>query len=128
MILGLLVVTILSGIAAIAIAGNSNNAYTLDGASAKAVDYVRNDPTYTFDGIRDTLAVTQKCAADTANTYNITVEFDSAHSGYGDRTDAMVLMVITHHTANITVEKGLVKSAIMDGQWDMMAQAMINGN
>lgn len=40
-------------------------------------------------------------------------------------TGQMLAEVITPHTAGITIDQGEVVSAIMDDQWDMMKQKMI---
>ncbi|MCZ7381982.1 MAG: hypothetical protein O8C64_10515, partial [Candidatus Methanoperedens sp.] len=52
-------------------------------------------------------------------------EYQSRNSGYGDRTIAIVNPVITNHTAVISMEKGTIKSAILDNKWDMKAQQLI---
>ena len=50
--------------------------------------------------------------------------FDSRHAGYGDRSDQMLAQVITPHKASVGVEQGKVGRAILDGEWDMIAQEM----
>jgi hypothetical protein len=51
--------------------------------------------------------------------------FDSRHLGYGDRTGENLAQVITHHEVSVVVEKGEVKTALMDNQWDMLRQEMV---
>ncbi|MDD5191395.1 MAG: DUF4382 domain-containing protein [Dehalococcoidales bacterium] len=90
-----------------------------------AEDFVKNSPTFVFDGITATLALTDTAAQTTANTWQFTYEFDSAQAGYGDRTGQILAQVVTHHVAVIVVEKGSVTSAVLDGQWNELTQEML---
>ena len=94
-------------------------------ASDLAVQFVRNSPTFRFDGIEETLTVIDVREAEPPYSWVIEIEFDSRYAGYGDRTGEPLLTVITPHTALITVEQMQVTEAIMDGRWDMMAQAFV---
>jgi len=101
-------------------------AYTQDGALSVAKQFVQAESTYKFDGMNDTLTV-KPGSTKTADTFEIIAEFTSRSAGYGDRSDKMTAQVLTPHEAVITVEKGKVTSAVMDGQWDMVAQTIIQG-
>jgi hypothetical protein len=59
------------------------------------------------------------------NEYTFKAKFDCRHSGYGDRTGKILAQVITPHEAEITVENCQVKSAVMDGKWDMIGEKQI---
>ncbi len=90
-----------------------------------ALEFVRSESTFKFDGIPDTLKVTGTTSVD--NGWQFTIEFDSRHAGYGDRTGQMLAQVITHHVAEITVQPGLgVTKAVMDEVWDMVNQRMLD--
>ena len=89
-----------------------------------AENFVKNDTTYLFDGMPETLEITSTSLLETGGKF--TYEFDSAHAGYGDRTGQILTQVITHHTAVITVEAGKVTSGIMDSVWDMKKQATLS--
>ncbi|MEJ2739640.1 MAG: hypothetical protein P8105_07445 [Dehalococcoidia bacterium] len=52
-------------------------------------------------------------------------EFRSENAGYGNRVGKAVTEAITPHTANITVVRGEVTRAVLDGWWDMIAQEKI---
>jgi len=95
-----------------------------EGSQRVAKEFVRLETTFRFDGIPDTLKATSTTSV--ANGWKYTVEFDSRHAGYGNRSGQILAQVITHHTAEITVEAGRVTSAIMDGVWDMINQRMLN--
>jgi hypothetical protein len=98
-----------------------------DEADARRVaeEFVRNSPTFVFDGIPATLDVGETLHPDLENAWTFVIRFESAHAGYGDRTGQMLAQVITPHEAYITVENGEVVSALMDGKWDMLAQRLV---
>ena len=62
---------------------------------------------------------------DIENAWTFVYRFESRHAGYGDRTGQMLAQVITPHEAVITVERGEIKSAIMDEKWDMINQKIL---
>jgi len=95
-----------------------------EGSQRVAEEFVRLETTYRFDGIPETFELTSTTSV--ANGWKYTVEFDSRHAGYGNRSGQILAQVITHHTAEITVQAGLVTTAIMDGVWDMINQRMLN--
>jgi|SRR5271157_871015 len=118
---------------------------TRDGASVMVEQFVKNDETFKFDGLKNTLSIRVEHANSLAdvmspqvsgvmaamtlplaqNEYTFKAKFDSRHSGYGDRTGKYLAEVITPHEAEITVENCQIKSAIMDGKWDMLTEERI---
>ena len=90
-----------------------------------AEDYLRNSPTFRFDGIEESLTHVVTNAMRCPSCWEFVFEFQCRHAGYGDRTGQMVAQVVTPHTARIVVNRGQVASAIMDEEWDMMQQRMI---
>jgi len=90
-----------------------------------ARDFVTQSPTFVFDGIPETLELVETTRGECPYCWVFTIGFDSAHAGYGDRTDQMLAQVITPHTAVVTVEAGVVTSAILDEAWDMLQQRML---
>jgi hypothetical protein len=99
--------------------------YTEEEARELAEKFMKNGPTFTFDGIEDTLKLTETLYLDIENAWQFVFTFDSRHSGYGDRTGQMLAQVITPHEATIIVEKGEIVSALMDGKWDMIFQEFV---
>jgi hypothetical protein len=91
-----------------------------EGPQKIAEDFVKAEATYVFDGIPETLELTNASAGTTPWTF--TYEFDSRHAGYGDRTGQMLNQVITHHKAVITGENGQITMALMDGVYAMVTQ------
>lgn len=93
----------------------------LSEATQIALDFVRSSPTFAFDGIEDSLIVDSVDVMESYPVqYRVYVMFDSAHGGFGDRTDQVVTQVITPHVMEVLVSDGMVISAVTDGQWDEM--------
>lgn len=91
-----------------------------------ARDFIENSPTYEFDGFE--LEYKEDLSAeevDSEESWTFVFEFKSKHSGYGDRTDEVLLQVITPHEAKITVDNGTVTSAVLDSEWNMINQKII---
>jgi hypothetical protein len=117
---------------------------TRDGASLIAEKFVKSDETFKYDGLKETLsirvehinslddimgAVSGTMMAMTLplqpKEFTFKAKFDSRHSGFGDRTGKVLAQVITPHEAEITIENCEVKSAVMDGKWDMLSEKPI---
>ena len=99
---------------------------TEEGSRQLAERFVRQSPTFAFDGNEETLELVKTLKLDSENDWQFVYQFESAHAGYGDRTGQMLAEVITRHEARITVEQGEIKTAIMDEKWDMLEQRMID--
>ena len=113
-------------VSACAAPGNgANDRITEEEARQIAEDFVSNSPTFTFDGIEDTLQLVETLYPDVENAWQFVYQFESRHAGYGNRTGQILAQVITAHEAVITVEQGEIKSALMDGKWDMLHQKML---
>jgi len=88
-----------------------------------AQEFIKSSPTFLFDGIPDTLSLELVFIRESfPEQYVIEGDFDSLHGGYGDRTDVMVIQVITPHKINLVVISEQVTSAIIDGKWDELNQ------
>ncbi len=94
-------------------------------ARQTAENFVKNSPTFTFDGMPETLTLVETLYPDIEGAYQFVFSFESRHGGYGDRTGQMVLQAITPHEVSVVVENGIVKNALMDGVWDMLEQTTI---
>lgn len=88
-----------------------------------AQDFVEAEATFKFDGMKETLKLTETKAL--SDGYEFVFEFQSSQAGYGDRTDMVLAQVITLHQDRIVVKQGQVFSAVMDGKWDMMKQQFL---
>jgi len=96
--------------------------FTEENSRQLAEEFVKNSPTFEFDGIEDSLELVETLYPDIEDAWSFVFHFNSRHAGYGDRTGQMLAQVITPHEVVITVEKGMVKSAVMDEKWDMLRQ------
>lgn len=108
--------------------------YTEEGSRELAEEFVRNCPTFLFDGMEESLTLKETKALlkehkpgspemlSKEHGWAFTFKFESRHDGYGDRSGQVLNQVITPHEAVIMVEAGEVTSAIMDGVWDMINQ------
>ena len=96
-----------------------------EGARQIAENFVRNSPTFAFDGIPETLELVETLYPDIENAWGFVFQFESRHAGYGDRTGENLAQVITPHEAHVTVQDGEVMSALMDEKWDMLVQEMV---
>ncbi len=98
-----------------------------DLARKTAIDFISTSPTFSFDGIKDSIVVQSTRTFDTSPPeYVVFLSFDSAHAGYGDRSDQVLAQVITNHNALIKVVNGKVVTAILDsGTWDELNQKML---
>jgi hypothetical protein len=95
----------------------------LSEAEELAMYWLKKAPTFRFDGIEGTMRIDNSVILESyPEKYLITIVFDCAHSGYGDRSDLILAQVITEHTAVIVVSSGEVQSAVIDGEWDELNQ------
>ena len=92
-----------------------------------AESFIRNSPTFEFDGMDGSMEWVETLYLTPDNSRALVfVRFQSTHSGYGDRTGQILAEVITRHDVQITIDRGEVESAIMDGEWDMVNQVTIS--
>jgi hypothetical protein len=93
-------------------------------AETIAEDWIKNAPTYKYDGSNLTL-INHATMESFPEQHSLTYSFISSHAGYGNRSDQMTAEVITNHTMNINMYQGLVTSATIDSIWDEMNQQTI---
>ena len=97
-------------------------------ASKIAADFIRGSSTYMFDGIEGSINVSSSVQAQTfapPSFWIVTVEFDCRHSGYGNRTEQIVIEAVQHHVAVVHIAGGLVTAAVIDGVWDELNCVML---
>lgn len=97
-----------------------------DSITDKALEFIAASPTFSWDGIEETVIVEDVVLLDTYPVqYRVTLSFNSSHAGYGNRTGTDIAAVITPHTAIILLEKGEVVTALLDDTWDIISQRTI---
>jgi hypothetical protein len=93
--------------------------YSEQQAIEAAKHFLIISPTFGFDGVAGSIKVVGVDQLEKLPIlYRVRIEFQCAHSGYGDRTGMILLQVITPHEIVIGVEKGEVVSALIDDKWD----------
>ncbi len=85
-----------------------------------AKQFVIGSPTYQYDGYGIEHVETLQTGCPYCWTFIF--EFTSTHAGYGDRSGQVVAQVITDHVAEVRMENGEIKSAVLDDVWDMAEQ------
>ena len=97
---------------------------TAEEAESIALSFLRNSPTFKFDGIEASISVSEVFVMESYPVqYAFMVAFECSHPGYGDRTGQVLAQVITPHMIRIVVSAGEVRSAVIDGEWDELNQA-----
>jgi hypothetical protein len=99
---------------------------SMEDSQDKALEFIKNSPTFLFDGIEGTLELIDRLEISLPYTWTFIIGFESAHAGYGDRTGRMLAEVITPHEAAITIEQGEIVYASMDNKWDMTNQTELS--
>jgi hypothetical protein len=102
--------------------------FTEDEARELAGNFVKNSPTFKFDGIEDTFQLVETLYPDIENAWQFIFQFESRQAGYGNRVGQTLLQVITPHEVVVTIEHGEVISALMDSKWDMIEQRMLDND
>lgn len=88
-----------------------------------AKNFVKNSPTFEYDGIPGSIEITEKEKID--GEWKVVLKFKCTSAGYGNRSGMIVAQVITEHIAEIIIRDNEVVSAIYDGKWDEIAQRPI---
>ena len=71
-----------------------------------AESFLRNSPTFRFDGLPDSVDLLGVAAGDCGACRKFTFGFESSHPGYGDRSTMTLDGAVTQHKAMITIEDG----------------------
>jgi len=104
--------------------GGSLDKESMEDARILAEGFIKNSPTYRYDGFG--LKQASIIPLDCKTCWQVVYEFSSQSSGYGDRINQNTLPIRTLHQVQITVEDGAIKKAFIDGKWDMLEEKMIS--
>ena len=107
-------------------AGTQGDGYTKENAVLIATQFLKGSPTFSFDGIEDSIEVISVDTVRMPYSWMITIKFTSRNGGYGDRTDQMVLTVLTDHEMVILVQEDQVISAKTDGKFDEINEVFLD--
>ena len=98
---------------------------TDDKAASAAINHLVVSPTFMFDGFKESVQV--KTVQRLGDGHLVRLEFECDHSGYGNRSGQTLLQVVTRHVAEAHVINGRVVGMVLDGVWDEVGQAFIEG-
>jgi hypothetical protein len=93
-----------------------------------AEEFVRNSPTFRFDGIEKTFELeSSREIKYCPGCYEYTFYFESKHPGVGDRTGIKLRDIVSPHrvVVNLTYETNVVMG-VMDDSWDIGRQLIID--
>ena len=93
---------------------------TQEQASAMSLILVKNSPTFSYDGVKDSIKLIKAESPDNGQTWKLVYSFKTAHPGHGDRSDQVLAQVVTGHTAEITITKCKITAAVCDKTWDLL--------
>jgi len=98
--------------------------------SEKIIDFTRqfiiNGPTFSYDGISDSLEIKIVSADDSDSKFLLEGKFKTLHTGYGNRGNLDLPEDITLHTIRVSVVDEKIISAVIDNQWDELNQITCN--
>jgi hypothetical protein len=91
-----------------------------------AKQFVITSPTFSYDGIPDSLEV-KITSADSSNTkFLLEGKFKTLHTGYGNRENSDLPEDITLHTIVVSVVDENIIFAVIDNRWDELNQITCN--
>jgi hypothetical protein len=96
--------------------------YTEEKAVSVALEFLRNSPTFLYDGIPETVKFIGVEPLRCPYTWEVSISFDCRHAGYGDRKGMMLAQVITHHMIRVVIQRNEVVGAVIDDEWDEINQ------
>ncbi len=102
--------------------------YTEKGAVDLALYYLKNSPTFSFDGMADSVEVLGVDTLRMPWTWEVIISFQCRQAGYGDRTGMMLAQVITPHTMRVVVSEGEVVRAVTDEAYDELNERELPGD
>ena len=88
-----------------------------------AMDFLMNYPTFTFDGIEDSIVIDE--VIQVQQGWSVRINFNCSHPGYGNRIWQPLLQVITPHQILITMREDGPSYAVIDYVWDEIAQSYL---
>ncbi len=98
----------------------------LDDIEKIALDFLMSGPTFSFDGIPESIIILERYTMESYPEQHIVViSFNTTHAGWGNREGTFIAQVITSHSIRIKIVENKVNSAVIDGKWDELKQEQI---
>jgi hypothetical protein len=105
------------------------SAWATDGGKGIGIAeaFVRNSPTFRFDGFEDSLRLEAfRPMGSCPGCYEYTIYFESGHPGFGDRSGRGITAALTPHRGTIVLRDQKVVSGVLDNAWDMTSQRILD--
>ena len=94
-------------------------------AVAQAEQFVKNTPTYTFDGVADSIKKMKVETADNGQTWQLTYTFKCKHPGHGDRSNQLLAEEVTEHSVQFTIQNCRLVTAVCDKTYDLLTNKQL---
>lgn len=94
-------------------------------AVALTEQFIRNTPTFSFDGITDSIKKMKVDTPDNGQTWQLTYLFKCKHAGHGDRSNQVLAEVITEHSVQVTIQGCRIVTAICDKNYDLLTNKQL---
>ncbi|MCV0410429.1 hypothetical protein [Nitrosopumilus sp.] len=93
---------------------------------AIAKQFIVSSPTFSYDGISDTLEIEIISSNVDDSKFFLKGKFKTLHAGFGNRENLDLSEDITLHTIDVMIVDGKIISAVIDNQWDELNQITCN--
>lgn len=91
-----------------------------------ALDFLINGPTFSFDGILDSIKILETYTMESfPEQHVVIISFSTSHAGWGNRKGTFTAQVVTPHMIRITIVERKVVYAVIDDKWDELKQEII---
>lgn len=105
---------------------NGDYSNTDNNIEQRAIDFLVRVPTFSFDGVPESIEVISTYTLESFPEQHVVVLFfETTHSGWGNREGTFIAQVITLHTIKITIVEDEVVEALIDDKWDELKQEVI---
>ncbi|MGY5149713.1 MAG: hypothetical protein ACW9W3_06590 [Candidatus Nitrosopumilus sp. bin_68KS] len=88
--------------------------------------FIITGPTYSYDGITNTLEIVVVSEDISDSKFLLTGTFKTLHTGYGNRVQMDLPVDITFHVIEVVIVDEKIISAVIDNQWDELNQITCN--
>lgn len=87
--------------------------------------FIRNTPTYTFDGIDGSIKKMKVESTESGKAWELTYVFKSKYPGYGDRSNQALTEAVTEHAVQVTIRNCTIVIATCDKSYNLLTNKLI---
>jgi hypothetical protein len=103
----------------------TNTPCTQDQAISLTEQFIKNTPTYVYDGIAGSIKKMTETSAENGMAWQLSYIFKCKHPGYGDRSDQVLAEQVTEHSVQVTIRGCRIVTAVSDKNYDMLVNKQI---